>query len=75
MKAQRVTGVGGIFFKAKDNKKLGAWGKKHLGLDVGEEWTGCIFPWRDAKNRTRKAAPSGAYSRERVITSVRRTRR
>ena len=49
MKAKRVTGIGGIFFKAKNNQKLGAWYKKHLGLDVGDEWTGCMFPWRDAK--------------------------
>ena len=49
MKSKRVTGIGGIFFKAKDNKKLGAWYKKHLGLDVSDEWTGCMFPWRDAK--------------------------
>jgi|SRR5688572_31130998 len=49
MKARRVTGIGGIFFKAKDNQKLGAWYKRHLGLDIGEEWTGCTFPWRDAR--------------------------
>ena len=49
MKTKRVTGIGGIFFKAKNNTKLGAWYKKHLGLDMGDEWTGCMFPWRDAK--------------------------
>jgi hypothetical protein len=31
---KRVTGIGGIFFKAKDPKALGAWYKKHLGIDV-----------------------------------------
>ena len=49
MKTKRVTGIGGIFFKAKNNQKLGAWYKKHLGLDISAEWTGCSFPWRDAK--------------------------
>ena len=44
----RVTGLGGIFFKANDPGKLGAWYKKHLGLAV-EEWGGTTFDWRDAK--------------------------
>jgi hypothetical protein len=29
---KRVTGIGGVFFKAKDPQKLRAWYKKHLGL-------------------------------------------
>lgn len=29
---KRVTGIGGIFFKAKDPKALQAWYQKHLGL-------------------------------------------
>lgn len=43
----RVTGIGGIFFRAKKPSKLGAWYQKHLGLPV-ETWGGCIFPWREA---------------------------
>jgi predicted enzyme related to lactoylglutathione lyase len=39
---RRVTGIGGIFFKANDPKKLGAWYKKHLGLNV-EEYGGVTF--------------------------------
>jgi hypothetical protein len=39
---QRVNGIGGIFFKANDPEKLGAWYKKHLGLNV-EEWGGVSF--------------------------------
>ncbi|HEV3409863.1 MAG TPA: VOC family protein [Chthoniobacterales bacterium] len=39
---QRVIGIGGIFFKAKDPETLGAWYKKHLGLDV-QEWGGASF--------------------------------
>jgi predicted enzyme related to lactoylglutathione lyase len=39
---KRVTGIGGIFFKAADPKKLAAWYKKHLGLDV-EDWGGVRF--------------------------------
>jgi predicted enzyme related to lactoylglutathione lyase len=41
---KRVTGIGGIFFKAKDPKALGAWYREHLGLDVSD-WGGAIFPW------------------------------
>mgnify|MGYP001442299137 CR=1 FL=1 len=31
---KRVTGIGGIFFKAKDAPALQAWYKRHLGIDV-----------------------------------------
>jgi predicted enzyme related to lactoylglutathione lyase len=40
---KRVTGIGGIFFYAKDPAALGAWYKQHLGIDVqpwgGTAWT------------------------------------
>ena len=39
---KRVTGIGGIFFKAKDPVALRAWYKKHLGIDV-QEWGGTAF--------------------------------
>ncbi|KRE88639.1 glyoxalase [Frateuria sp. Soil773] len=38
----RVTGLGGIFFKARDPAALGAWYAKHLGLDV-DDWGGARF--------------------------------
>lgn len=41
---KRVTGIGGIFFKAADPKALSAWYRDHLGLDTSE-WGGAIFPW------------------------------
>ena len=47
---QRVTGIGGIFFKAKDAPKLRAWYQKHLGLPLDPNWGGWAFQWRDAKN-------------------------
>ena len=43
---RRVTGIGGIFFKAKDPKALGEWYHKHLGLNV-EAWGGAAFRWSD----------------------------
>ena len=41
---KRVTGIGGIFFKARDPATLGAWYRDHLGLDV-TEWGGAVFDW------------------------------
>lgn len=46
---QRVTGIGGIFFKARDPKQLGTWYKKHLGIPV-EGWGGWGFEWRDTND-------------------------
>ncbi len=43
---KRVTGIGGIFFHAKDPEMLRAWYKKHLGIDV-QEWGGAAFSWSD----------------------------
>ncbi len=43
---KRVTGIGGIFFKAKDPVALRAWYQKHLGIDV-QEWGGAAFTWTD----------------------------
>ena len=44
---KRVTGIGGIFFKAKDAPALQAWYKQHLGIDV-QEWGGAAFDWTDS---------------------------
>ena len=41
---KRVTGIGGIFFKAKDAPSLQAWYQRHLGIDV-QAWGGTAFPW------------------------------
>ena len=43
---KRVTGIGGIFFKAKDAPMLQAWYKQHLGIDV-QDWGGTAFTWTD----------------------------
>ena len=47
---KRVTGIGGIFFKAKDAPALQAWYKQHLGIDV-QEWGGTAFEWTDAEGK------------------------
>jgi len=34
----RVTGLGGVFFKAEDPKKLNEWYKDHLGIEGAFRW-------------------------------------
>ena len=47
---KRVTGIGGIFFKAKDAPSLQAWYKRHLGIEV-QAWGGAAFDWTDAEGK------------------------
>ena len=42
----KVIGIGGVFFKSKNGKKLGAWYRKHLGVDV-QDWGGAVFQWEE----------------------------
>lgn len=49
----RVTGIGGIFIKAKDPAILREWYKQHLGIDV-QVWGGTSFRWADSSRN-----PSG----------------
>jgi predicted enzyme related to lactoylglutathione lyase len=39
---QRVRGIGGIFFKAKDPAALTAWYRDRLGVPL-EDWGGAVF--------------------------------
>ena len=47
---KRVTGIGGIFFKAKDAPALQAWYRQHLGIDV-QPWGGAAFDWTDDEGK------------------------
>src|SRR5882724_7178188 len=47
---KRVTGIGGIFFKAQDAPALQAWYKRHLGIDV-QSWGGAAFEWTDGDGK------------------------
>ena len=39
----KVTGIGGVFFKSRnDHKALAAWYQKHLGMEL-ESWGGAIL--------------------------------
>jgi predicted enzyme related to lactoylglutathione lyase len=42
----RVTGIGGVFFKARDAEALRAWYRTHLGIEV-QPWGGASFSWRE----------------------------
>ncbi len=44
----RVTGIGGIFFKAKDPQELGRWYREHLGMAI--EGNMALFAWRGGKD-------------------------
>jgi catechol 2,3-dioxygenase-like lactoylglutathione lyase family enzyme len=52
---KHVIGIGGIFFKAAEPEKLGAWYRDHLGLDL-EDFGGVVFR-EDSheKDRSRQA--------------------
>lgn len=41
----RVTGIGGLFFKTTDPKKTKDWYKTYLGFNT-DDW-GCTFWWKD----------------------------
>lgn len=56
---KHITGIGGIFFKADDPEKLGAWYKEHLGLEV-EEYGGVTF--RDGGTTTGPVPNRQAYT-------------
>jgi hypothetical protein len=47
---KRVTGIGRIFFKAKDAPSLQARYKRHRGVDV-QAWGGAAFDWTDAEGK------------------------
>lgn len=49
---KRVTGIGGIFFKCKDPKKVREWYKTHLGLNTNQY--GTVFEWRQGADTTKK---------------------
>ena len=52
---EQVTGIGGIFIKARDPRALRAWYHAHLGIDV-QPWGGFTFHW----HRSNAPEPHGA---------------
>ena len=54
---QKVTGIGGVFLKAKDVKALAAWDDKHLGFSFGENLY-VNFKWVNENN---SAVPGNTF--------------
>lgn len=53
-KVGRATGIGGIFFKCNDPRKIKEWYKTHLGINTNQ-W-GAKFEWRLESDSTKKGA-------------------
>ena len=51
---QRVTGIGGIFFKAENPDKLYEWYEKHLGIHREPHGHGAMLHWREDGNPERR---------------------
>jgi predicted enzyme related to lactoylglutathione lyase len=49
---KKVTGIGGIFFKCKDPKKMRAWYAANLGLITNQY--GAVFEWYQGSDSTKK---------------------
>jgi len=51
---KKVTGIGGIFFKCKEPKKMNEWYKTHLGLNTNDY--GANFEWRQEDDPEKKGS-------------------
>jgi predicted enzyme related to lactoylglutathione lyase len=49
---KKVTGIGGVFFKCKDPKKVKEWYARNLGLQTDQY--GTTFEWRTGADSTKK---------------------
>jgi len=49
---KKVTGIGGVFFKCKDPKKMREWYQTHLGLNTNPY--GAVFEWYQGIDSTKK---------------------
>lgn len=49
---KKVTGIGGIFFKCKDPKKVKEWYKTNLGFSTDQY--GAVFEWQQGADSSRK---------------------
>ena len=65
----RVTGVGGVMFKAKDNKSLTAWYRDVLGVPV-QSWGGAAFDMDDANRPPAVAWNAFAESTDHFMPST-----
>lgn len=60
---ERVTGIGGVFFKARDPKALAAWYQKHLGIDFSNgAYTS--FKWINPHHPTEPGSTTFSFFKE-----------
>jgi predicted enzyme related to lactoylglutathione lyase len=52
--AERVTGIGGVFFKAKDPKTLRRWYQEKLGIAMQDGANFGLFLWRERQDSSRE---------------------
>ena len=57
MYMERVTGIGGVFLRARDAAALAAWYGEHLGLDI-ESWNGTVLRWAGGETTVWSAFPA-----------------
>jgi hypothetical protein len=55
----RVTGLGGVFFKAENPEKLYEWYEKHLGIKQDVPGQGVSFRWKEDGDRRVDRSQSG----------------
>ncbi len=55
-KRKKVTGIGGIFFKCKDPKKMKEWYQTNLGINTNPY--GAVFEWYQGADSTKKGFTS-----------------
>jgi len=53
---KKVTGIGGVFFKCADPKKMNDWYAENLGLVTSEY--GTTFEWREADDPSKEGSTS-----------------
>ena len=53
---KRITGIGGVFFKARDPAKLMSWYQKHLGVKPESKGSSnSVFQWRERDDEKKVA--------------------
>jgi catechol 2,3-dioxygenase-like lactoylglutathione lyase family enzyme len=57
---KRVSGIGGIFFKSDDPKKLYEWYETHLGIQCSPDGSGAMFEWREIDDDAGGKKPAAA---------------
>jgi predicted enzyme related to lactoylglutathione lyase len=57
---ERVTGIGGVFFKARDPRGLLEWYREHLGSQSEEGGDAVVFRWKETEGPDRPGSTTWA---------------